>query len=220
LPAARLTAFLLLAAICVGTALSAHRLDEYLQAARIGIEPDRVRIELGLTPGTAVAEAIVRDIDRDGDGSLAPREQQAYAWQVLKNLELRLDGRSLSIELIEASFPTVATVRDGEGTIAIESEAGLPVLTAGHHQLFFRNTNGAASGVYLANALVPDSDRLAITAQGRDGAQSELTIDFMMRAAPVVSQREWTLAGILAAGIFWVFVRPRIRYLRVSSASS
>lgn len=46
-----------------GTSLSAHRRDEYLQAARLAIEPGAVHIELDLTPGIALAEAIISDID-------------------------------------------------------------------------------------------------------------------------------------------------------------
>jgi hypothetical protein len=47
----------LLAAIVLaaGAGLSAHRHDEYLQAARIAIDPDGVRLELSLTPGIAVS---------------------------------------------------------------------------------------------------------------------------------------------------------------------
>jgi hypothetical protein len=46
------------AGLIAGTAstASAHRRDEYLQAARIAVGPDRVRIELDLTPGMAVAD--------------------------------------------------------------------------------------------------------------------------------------------------------------------
>ena len=54
-----------------GVALSAHRTDEYLQAARLAIDPARVQIELDLTPGIAMAETILADIDRDRDGSLS-----------------------------------------------------------------------------------------------------------------------------------------------------
>ncbi len=38
------------------TSLSAHRRDELLQAARIGIGADRIELELSLTPGMAIAD--------------------------------------------------------------------------------------------------------------------------------------------------------------------
>src|SRR5262245_32885407 len=65
------------------TRLSAHRLDEYLQATRVMIAADRVTLELDLTPGVAVAPAIFKAIDGDGNGSISPAEADAYAAQVV-----------------------------------------------------------------------------------------------------------------------------------------
>ena len=59
--------------------VSAHRRDEYLHAVRIAVEPDRVHFEMSLTPGIAIADAIIREIDQDDDGALSSGEQQAYA---------------------------------------------------------------------------------------------------------------------------------------------
>src|SRR5215213_2131486 len=56
--------------------VSAHRRDEYLQAARLAIEPTGIRLELSLTPGIAVADAVLRDIDVDGDHALSAAEQR------------------------------------------------------------------------------------------------------------------------------------------------
>ena len=53
--------------------------------------------------------------------------------------------------------------------------------------------------MYLANALVPESDQVAVTAQRRDGDQSELTIDYVLRAAPATSTPAWLLGSIGAA---------------------
>ena len=58
-------------AIVGGAEVSAHRRDEYLQAARLAIDPGRVQLELDLTPGIALADAIIADIDRNRDGSLS-----------------------------------------------------------------------------------------------------------------------------------------------------
>ena len=33
-----------------GATVSAHRIDEYLQAARLAIAPDRIMLEMDLTP--------------------------------------------------------------------------------------------------------------------------------------------------------------------------
>jgi hypothetical protein len=47
--------------------------------ARLAIERDGVQLEVDLTPGIAVAEAVIADIDRNRDGSLAEAEQRGYA---------------------------------------------------------------------------------------------------------------------------------------------
>ena len=51
-----------------------------------------MQIELDLTPGIALAEAILADIDRNRDGSLSPDEQRAYGSLVLSALTLEVDG--------------------------------------------------------------------------------------------------------------------------------
>ena len=66
-----------------GAGASAHRYDEFLQATRIGMESDRVRLEMSLTPGIAVAPAAIRAIDIDGDGVFSSVERRAYANAVL-----------------------------------------------------------------------------------------------------------------------------------------
>ena len=57
---------------------AAHRLDEYLQAARVSLARDRIALEVDLTPGANIAPAIVALLDRDGDGTISPIEAEAY----------------------------------------------------------------------------------------------------------------------------------------------
>ena len=66
------------AVIAGAPSVSAHRRDEYLQAARLAIDPGGVQLELDLTPGIALAETIIADIDRNRDGALSADEQRAY----------------------------------------------------------------------------------------------------------------------------------------------
>ena len=61
-------AIVLTTTVAASIAVSAHRRDEYLQAARLAVEPDRVELELDVTPGIAVADATIADLDRDRDG--------------------------------------------------------------------------------------------------------------------------------------------------------
>ena len=189
----------LTAAIACGAEVSAHRTDEYLQAARLAIDPGRVQLELDLTPGIALAEAIIAAIDRNGDGSLSQGEQRAYVGAVMSALTFEVDGIPLRAPLDDISFPDADAMRRGEGTIRIQSAATLPRLSAGTHQLLFRNRHHPDRSVYLANALVPGSDDVAITAQRRDGDQTELTVEYVLRAAPATSTTAWLLCGIAVA---------------------
>jgi hypothetical protein len=213
LRAGRSTAIVLaltVAFIC-STGLSAHRLDEYLQAARIAVDPSRVELELDLTPGIAVAEGIIAEIDRDQDGSLGSNEKQAYLERVLGAIAVQIDGQPLQTELMASTFPVPDTFRGGDGTIRLRAAAGLPRLSRGAHQLFVRNTYRPDVSVYLANALVPESDRIAITGQRRNGDQRDLTIDFVVRTQAATSPGVWLLGGIASAALLMAFVTRRPR---------
>lgn len=169
------------AAFAAGGRLSAHRLDEYLQAARIAVEPGHVDVELDLTPGVAVAQAIVSDIDRNRDGSLSGDEARDYERRVLDDITTEIDGQPVRLRPDAGTFPDIGAFMRGEGTVRLRSRAALPALSDGPHRLLFRNGHRRDLSVYLANALVPDTDQIAITGQRRDGDQSELTIEFVSR---------------------------------------
>jgi hypothetical protein len=182
-----------LVTVFAGTGLSAHRLDEYLQAARLSVEPGRVELQLDLTPGSAVAEMIITDIDRDRDGRLSPAEQREYAQRVLDTIELRIDDRPLRVRPIDMTFPDLQVLRQGEGSIRLRTEALLPRTLIGEHHLAFRNRHRPDVSVYLANALLPDGDSVAITAQRRDPTQRDLTIDYVVRSEPAAAGSVWLL---------------------------
>ncbi len=181
---------------------SAHRRDEYLQAARLAIDPGRVQIELDLTPGIAVAEQVLADIDRDGDKTIAPAEGRLYARRMLGAIALDVDGTPLSVELIDTVVPTVEAIMKGEGAMRITAVAVLPVISNGAHQLRYRNAHRPDIGVYLANALVPASDRVIIAAQRRDIAQRDLTIDYELRADRAARIRGGISVAVAGAVIF------------------
>lgn len=199
----------LTAAVAAAAEVSAHRRDEYLQAARIGIDPDAVQLELNLTPGVELADAIVARIDRNHDGSLSAEEQSAYARVVFDALTLEVDGTPVRAQLAATTFPDVATMRRGEGAIRIQLAGPLPRLSAGPHQLLFRNRHSPDRSVYLANALLPASPDVTVTAQRRDVDQTELTIDYLLRAAPPQPAPAWLLS-VLAVGVVlsWLLIRP------------
>ena len=197
--------------VVLSTSLSAHRLDEYLQAARIAIEPDRVELQLDLTPGVAVADAIVADIDRDSDGTLSADEKRAYVERVLGAIELRLDGQLLHVSPATSAFPDLDAFRQGGGTIRLQSAALLPPDRRGNHQLVFRNANRPDVSAYLANALVPESERFVVTAQKRDVLQRNLTIDFVEPTPSATFTGLWLLGGLASVAMLIVLrTRPSI----------
>ena len=204
-----------------GARASAHRLDEYLQAARIGIEPDRLQLELDLTPGVAVAGTVVADIDVDADKSISTAEARSYSERVLNAIALDVDGTPLRVELVDGAVPTIDAMRSGEGTARIRAVAAMPRLVEGLHHLRYRNAYRSDIAVYLANALVPARDRVTVTAQRRDVAQRDLIVDYVLRADPATRTRQRlqglqglqglpiAIAGalVLAAGLWWR-IRP------------
>jgi hypothetical protein len=195
---------LLAAAIATATRLSAHRLDECLQAARIAVERDRVQLEINLTPGAAVADGVIREVDADGNGVLSHDEQQAYAGRVLSALTLRVDDSPpLHLQLAAASFPDAAALRAGDGAIVIRSAADLSALPVGSHRVFFRNQHAASNSVYLANALVPESSRVSVTGQRRDGDQRELTIDVVIGQGSGHWMWLALVGGLVAGWLMW-----------------
>ena len=189
-------ALLVAALVCAaGTGVWAHRYDEYLHASRLAIAPGSVRIELSLTPGIAVADAVIGEIDTDRDGVLSAAERQAYAQRVLGGLSLRLDGVTVPLTLMESNLPAVGTLRGGDHTITIVLDARLPQAAAGSHRLSFRNANVTHGAVYLANALMPDDERVSITGMTHAVDQSGLTVAYTVRP-----ERSWSqlLRGLLA----------------------
>ena len=196
------TAALALAVVFGGTP-SAHRRDEYLQAARVAIDPDRVEIELDLTPGIAVAEQVLAEIDRDGNRSISDGEARAYRGQVLGAIAVDVDGKPLPLESIDGTFPEVAAVLNGEGTLRLRVVAALPRLSAGTHRLRYRISHRPDIGVYLVNALVPASDRIAIEAQRRDVDQRDVTIEYTL-AADRATRLRGGLSVALAGAVIWL----------------
>src|SRR4051812_12693540 len=102
-------AFLLV--LCFSDALSAHRRDEYLQAARIDVEPNRVDVELDLTPGIEVADSWIDAIDRDRDGRLSDGERQKFVARAVEALALDVDGRALRMQSTASTFPDLDAIR-------------------------------------------------------------------------------------------------------------
>ena len=185
--------------------LSAHRRDELLQAARIAIEDNRVEIELSLTPGIDVADAVIAAIDRDRDGAVSAVEQRDYLRDLMLAMSLSVDGKPLTLEGT-ATFPALPDLRAGDRSIEVRSIVALPVMTAGRHQLAFGNRHRQDISVYLANALRPDGDSIAVIAQTRDPGQRTLTIDYSVGGEHLANLPVWLFGSGAAA---WLAFRAR-----------
>jgi len=163
--------------LVTATPANAHQLDEYVQASKISIARDLVRVELRLTPGVTVLSRVLAVIDTNGDGILSADEQRAYAERVRGDLSLALDGKPLSLRLVTLGFPDVAEMKEGLGEIRMDFEATVPAGGAGR-RLTFENHHLRDVAVYLANALVPQDSAIRIGAQHRSYEQSSFTLEY------------------------------------------
>ena len=161
---------------------SAHRLDECLQAARVAVAPDRVEVELDLTPGADTAAAILPLLDLDHDGRISLLEEEGYADLVRRALTLEVDGRGQPLAVLDHEFPSPEEMKAGAGVIRLKLSAEFKPLSVGPHQLHFGNRHETNVSVYLVNALLPETKAVVVTRQQRDPLQREYQLDFSITA--------------------------------------
>lgn len=176
--------------------MTAHNLDEYLQAALVGVERERVEIAVRMTPGPAVFEAFSALLDRDRDGQITSEEQARYRSQALRDWQLYLDGKAIAMDCGESELSPIAELREGAGAIWIRCVAALRGVPPGMHRLRFRNGHQAAWSVYMMNALQPGPG-VSIQSQERDPLQREITIAFEA-SGPARRAGSWWLAVMIA----------------------
>ena len=198
-----------LLAFSLASGAAAHRLDEYLQATLIGVSRDGTDVEIQLTPGVAMLPLLLAVIDQDRDGRISPTEEQAYASRVARELELRVDGVSAPLSLIESKFPTIEAMREGLGTIRMK----LHTARSGH-SLRFENRHLPQISAYLVNCLASPSDGLLVGPQKRDEQQRSIQFDYAFGAGAVPVPRALWPAAI---GMLLV-VRMAILLYRAPSA--
>lgn len=163
--------------------LSAHRLDEYLQATRVAVATNRIDVSVDLTPGVAVVAKVLTAIDTNRDGQLSDRECESYAQRMLKDLRVGMDGKLLPLTLSESSFPTVQEMTQGLGTIRVRASTRVDPLRPGSHTLTLTNSHLRKISVYLVNALVPEDPSIQINQQKRDKRQRGYRLTFTVNAA-------------------------------------
>ena len=177
-----------LAAVCALVVLAtaparAHRLDEYLQAATIALEKERVEVDMRLAPGVAVFPIVFAAIDSDSDGVVSPAEQRAYAERVINDISLTVDGVRLPLRLVSSIFAPREVLQEGRGEIQLRLDADLAAKAA-RHRLTFENHHRRGIGVYLVNALVPRDPDIQLAAQQRSEDQTIYRLDYADASAP------------------------------------
>ena len=186
---------------------SAHRLDEYLQAARVSLERTRVALELDLTPGASVADGIIALIDGDGDRRISPLEAKSYGEDVLEDMVLELDGRPVALTLSHVEVPPLDEMRHGLGTIQLRGSGDVDAAVRVRRHLHFQNNHQAASSVYLVNALIPDDPGISVVSQARDAQQRDVRIEYSVRPQ-WPKYVYWPVLGCIA--LFVVVRRSRL----------
>lgn len=170
-------------ALLVGPA-SAHRVDEYLQAALISLDTDKDHVEvfLRLTPGIAVSSTVLASIDTDGDGVISDAEKRAYAERVLADLSLSVDGQRLTPKLVSVDFPQVEEMKEGLGEIQIAFNVALPS-GGSNRTIVFENHHQSRIAAYLVNCLTPRDRNIRVLAQNRNEDQSFYQLDYVQADA-------------------------------------
>lgn len=203
-------AFLGVTAILLAAPLSgsAHRLDEYLQAARVSLERTHVLLEMDLAPGASLADDIIAMIDRDADDRISPIEARAYAESVLKDVVVELDGRPVAMTLEHVEAASTGEMRHGMGAVQLRALGHVPSAAIWRRlrQLRFQNNHHTAPSVYLVNALLPSDASVSVLSQTRDAKQREARIDYTI-SPQWAKYAYWPIVGLVVGG--WWFMRTR-----------
>jgi hypothetical protein len=163
-----------------------------------------VDLEIDLTPGVALASKVFSWIDTNRDGEISNAEGEAYAREMLRSVELKVDGSPVSVALVESSFPQFRDMSLGVGTIRLRATARIPAAAAGRHEVAFLNMHRPECSVYLVNALVPANPRLQFGDQRRDIAQHGLTLEYTVIADAPSDRTFALLVGLALAGCLFL----------------
>jgi len=179
----------------------AHRLDEYLQATRLSIDLERLRLEIDLTAGVSVAPQVFSSIDTDHDGQVSIAEREAYAQEVLRAIALSIDDRPTPVVLDDSWFPELRDMSLGVGMIRVRATATVPSVAVGRHTVSYANNHRPLASVYLVNALVPTDPRIEIVQQRRDVAQRVLMLEYRVIPEARWARLSWSLVGLAMIGL-------------------
>ena len=192
---------LLIWLLATPTKARAHPLDVYLQATYITLAPTNVVVEFDLSPGVLVAPQVLPQLDTNGDQQISDAEGQAYVNEVLRNVELQIDGQALTLAVTEMDMPDYLTIQSGYGTIRVFTVSNLADKITGMHKIYYKNNYAPTGSAYQVNAFVDKDATITLGKQNRDQIQQSMTMDFSMGdaapaiATPVATEGLSTLAG-------------------------
>jgi hypothetical protein len=157
----------------------AHPLDEVLQGAYLTLAPGEVRLELDLTPGTNIADALLQALDANADRIISDAEAQRYARRVLAQSSLTLDDVAVSWALGGVNVPPYGALEAGVATIAIRAVAARPD-SAGTHVLDYRNDHQPAPSLRTANVFLEPGEgwQYRVVTQQRSDEGARLTVTY------------------------------------------
>ena len=180
---ARLVAIGAAALLSIVPSAFAHRVDEYLQAIILSVENDRIRADMFLTAGMAVAPLVLADIDTDSNGVVSEAEQRVYSTRVLDGLSITLNGARLKPRLVSMEFPNVDDMKEGLGDIHLEFQVDLP--RSGPCRKFrLENHHQRRIAVHQVNCLVSRDPNIQLGAQRRDRTKSVYDLDYTQVTNP------------------------------------
>ena len=194
-------ALVLVTTVALQSMAFAHRLDEYLQATLVVVEPDCIRLQINLTPGVAVVEQVLALIDRNHDGIVSTNEAAAYCESLQRDLVILLDQRTLELKPTASFFPEFSDLRTGLGIIQIEFSATLGPIGPGLHRFMLENRHLPGVSVYLVNAAQPASNSIQINKQIRNAHQSVGEIQFCYQPPPGTSKAISLVALLLIVAV-------------------
>ena len=142
-----------------------------------------------LTPGVAVAEQVIAEIDRDCDEAISENEAAAYAELLKRDLALRVDGRKLDLKLTASEFIAPAELRTGSGIIQMEFSAISGSFAAGAHRLTLENRHLTTISVYLINAAQPRFATIEITRQKRNPEPKRGRNRILLSSVPKIASK-------------------------------
>jgi gamma-glutamyltranspeptidase / glutathione hydrolase len=190
---------LLFGLVTLPSTVFAHRLDEYLQATLVAIEPSGFRLHINLTPGVEVAKQVLAVIDRDHDGVISTNEAAGYSELLKRDLIVRLDQRNVELKVTASNFPSTAELRTGLAIIQMEFSVTPSPLVAGAHKFTLENRHLPTVSVYLFNAAQPKSGSVQIITQKRNANQSAGEIEFAFSQSDALATPIVVAANPLAA---------------------